>query len=84
MTSPVTSRDNHSVARPVVDEAATATYDGLAVFPLTCLMNHGCAPNAETRFDDAIVADAATVGAARASPPARASWRCATWRRGRS
>ena len=84
VTSPVTSRDNHSVARPVVDEAATATYDGLAVFPLTCLMNHGCAPNAETRFDDAIVADAATVGAARASPPARASWRCATWRRGRS
>ena len=69
VTSPVTSRDNHSVARPVVDEAATATYDGLAVFPLTCLMNHGCAPNAETRFDDAIVADAATVGAARASPP---------------
>ena len=79
VTSPVTSRDNHSVARPVVDEAATATYDGLAVFPLTCLMNHGCAPNAETRFDDAVVADAvvaddvvadeATFGAARASPP---------------
>ena len=29
----------------------TKTYDGLGVFPLTCLMNHGCAPNAETRFD---------------------------------
>ena len=64
---------------PPVDETATATYDGLALFPLTCLMNHGCAPNAETRFDDAVVADAvvaddvvadeATFGAARASPP---------------
>ena len=70
----MTSRDNnHALARPVVDEAATATYDGLAVFPLTCLMNHGCAPNAETRFDDAVAADrrrpSATIGAARASPP---------------
>ena len=87
VTSPVTSRDNHSVARPVVDEAATATYDGLAVFPLTCLMNHGCAKRGDALRRRAVAAARADGcggrGRARA-PPARASWRCATWRRGRS
>ena len=29
-------------------------YDGVALFPLTCLMNHDCFPNAEVRFDDGV------------------------------
>ena len=29
-----------------------AAYDGVGLFPLTCLMNHDCRPNAEVRFDD--------------------------------
>ena len=58
----------------VRSDVRRTTYDGLALFPLTCLMNHGCAPNAETRFDDAVVADAVVAdavskNAARASPP---------------
>ena len=30
-----------------------ARYEGVALFPLTCLMNHSCEPNAEVRFEDA-------------------------------
>ena len=28
-----------------------SAYDGAGVFPLTCLMNHDCEPNAEVRFE---------------------------------
>ena len=30
-----------------------ARYEGCGLFPLTCLMNHSCEPNAEVRFEDA-------------------------------
>ena len=33
------------------DAAGPRAYDGAGLFPLTCLMNHGCEPNAEVRFE---------------------------------
>jgi len=54
----------------VAQKTKTKTYDGLGVFPLTCLMNHSCAPNAETRFDDGFDDDAVRVSStAEASAP---------------
>ena len=44
------------------DAAGSRAYDGAGLFPLTCLMNHGCEPNAEVRFE---------VGGAGIGPTAR-------------
>ena len=44
------------------DAAGWRAYDGAGLFPLTCLMNHGCEPNAEVRFE---------VGGAGIGPTAR-------------
>ena len=53
-----------------------AAYDGVGLFPLTCLMNHDCRPNAEVRFDDENAAGDENaddgVAATRARKPPRA------------
>ena len=41
-----------STSAPTSPESTSLPgYDGSGVFPLTCLMNHSCEPNAEVRFD---------------------------------
>lgn len=58
------------VRRDLFKTQETKTYDGLGVFPLTCLMNHSCAPNAETLFDDGFDDEAVRVSStAEASAP---------------
>ena len=45
------ARNQLSVVVPSPSGREEEAYDGAGVFPLTCLMNHDCEPNAEVRFE---------------------------------